>query len=163
MTRRSQRALFFSKFEELDRGTVFDDKCNPHTIRRRVRRNNDFLPFNFRRQIIYLEGNVRHGADEVRNGCLRLEAHPFDSVCAGFIPRYVRRVPFNESLTFTAVGGRDSDVVVSAHRSVFYRSRLLPDYIWREILEHSELGHTREIRTNETIMRSSTSQPEPPG
>ena len=115
------RELCFSKFQELDRGAIFDDKCNPDTSGRRVRRNNDFFPFKFRRQIIYLEGNVGHSPDEVRNLCFRLKAHPFDSVGAGFVSRYVCRVAFNESLAFAAVGGRDSDVMVSTHRS-----RILP-------------------------------------
>ena len=80
MARRPQPALCFSKFEELDRGTVFDDKCNPHTIGRRVRLNNDFLPFNLRRQIIYLEGNVRHvrtrsGTDA--SGSKRIHSIPY--------------------------------------------------------------------------------------
>ena len=58
----------------------------------------------------------------------------FRAVCAGFTPRYVGRVPFDESLNVTALGGRDSDVVVSAHRSALYRKKAFAvNYICREI------------------------------
>src|SRR5581483_1598496 len=122
-TARPRPASFFSKLKELDWGAVFDDKSYCHPIGWRVRRDDDLLPFQFCCQVIYLEGDVRHSPDKVGNARLGLEAHPFDSVCAGFISRYIRRVAYDKFLSFATLAGRNSEVVIPAHRLAFYRNQ----------------------------------------
>lgn len=115
--------LSFLELKEFYRRPVLDNKGNGDAIRWRVRWNNYLLTRNLCREVIYLKGDVRNGADNIGYGCVRFEAHPFDSVGARVVTRHVGCVSLNQSLTLATLCGGDSNMVVSAHGNAFYPTR----------------------------------------
>jgi hypothetical protein len=73
----------------------------------------DGLPFESSIQVIYFEGNMRDGPDELMNRAVRLEPHPLDSVRTGTETHHEEAKLLEMGFTGTNDGRWNTDVVVT--------------------------------------------------
>jgi hypothetical protein len=90
-----------------------DDERDPHAARRRVRRNEDLLPFERRVQIVDGKRQVRNCFHDLRHTTLRVEAHPLDAVRTRLKAADMNADLVQVPLPVTGRGVRDPEVVVA--------------------------------------------------
>jgi hypothetical protein len=73
----------------------------------------DGLPFESSIQVIYFEGNMRDGPDELVNWTVRLEPHPLDSVRTGTEPYHEKAKLLEMGFASTNDGRWNTDVVIT--------------------------------------------------
>lgn len=111
-----QPSLLF-KLKKLDRRPVLHNKSDGHARRGRVWRNQYLFPSNFSREIVHFKRDMRNRAHKLRHPRFSFEPHPLDSIRARLISRHERRTVLDQPFTFSALVGRNSDVVVPPRRT----------------------------------------------
>ena len=89
------------------------DERDPHAARRRVRRNEDLLPFKCRVQIVHGKSQVQNGFHDLRHTAMRVETHPLDAVRARFKAAHMNAELVQVPLPVTRSEVRDSEVAVA--------------------------------------------------
>ena len=105
------------KLEKLDWGSILDNKSDGHARRGRVGRNQYLFSGEFSGKIVHFEGDVRNITHKIWDRCFGFEAHPLDSVGAGFVSRHKGRVALDQAFSFPPLGSGNSDVMVAPRRT----------------------------------------------
>jgi beta-xylosidase len=109
------RMVGVGEFEQFDGRTVFNYKRDADAVGWAVRSDQNFAANKLGGEIVHFKRDVRNLPDEIRDRCVRFEAHPLHAEFAFLVTDDKDLQVFQVGLTGLRFSRGNSDVMVSAH------------------------------------------------
>lgn len=109
--------VLIGELDEFDGHTTLQNESDTHARGGRVGCNEDVPAGEFGGEVFYFEGDVRNGAHEFGDRCIRLKAQPFEAKFALTVADDVGPESGEILLTGSRFSAGDPEVVITAHKA----------------------------------------------